>query len=518
MMQLRFLPILTILFISLEGTAQQGTMQKSYRTGSNCLSMRPTYDGGCVIVGQTVTDDICLVKTNNNGTIVWKKTYGGPLYEHSEAVIQTIDSGFMIAGTTTSFGAGHSDAYLIKTDAMGNVVWSKSYGSKYWESAASVCQTRDGGFIVLGTYATSAMDIYLFKTDSIGELQWSKEFGGSGMENAYCVIETEDGGYLLAGETFSFGIAVGTMDALLIQTDSLGNFLWSKTYGETGNQSFFCVQPVKSGGYIMAGYTRRLNLTDDYVVRVDAVGNPLWSKKIGTAIWDRGTWIEETADHGFILSGTTAASYGIEEDGHLIKLDASGNYIWGKRYDRSANDNFRFVHERPDGTFYVAGNTLMPNDTGLVSEIYLLTLDNTGSAGCNEIPFDTVSTAFGTTAIPVYPVLTSSSTSTITPTQVDSAVVPVSTICLNGVGIEDREKSPASIAIFPNPTSGIITFTSQQPIAELRILNAVGQTISSASPNAHRATLNLGHLPAGLYFCIVHVGKGIFEKGSFVIR
>jgi hypothetical protein len=129
----------------------------------------------------------------------------------------------LVVGYTTSFGAGGSDVYLIKVDSLGDTLWSRAYGGGDADYGYSVQQTTDGGYIVAG-YSSSfgaTDDIYVIKTNSIGETLWSRTYGGSSNDQGYSVQQTTDGGYVVAGWTASFG--AGSPDFMLTRLDSLGN-------------------------------------------------------------------------------------------------------------------------------------------------------------------------------------------------------------------------------------------------------------------------------------------------------
>jgi len=126
--------------------------------------------------------------------LVWSKAYGGNKLDTAECVQQTNDGGYIIAGRTDSFGAGLSDFWLIKTDAGGNMQWNKTFGGADSETATSVIQTSDGGYVIVGLTNSSGTspDFYMVKTDSNGNLDWSKTYGGSEHDVAYSIAQTDD--------------------------------------------------------------------------------------------------------------------------------------------------------------------------------------------------------------------------------------------------------------------------------------------------------------------------------------
>jgi ribosomal protein S11 len=274
--------ILALLSVSLVAIFTQYayavTFAKTYGGTDYAFSVQQTSDSGYIIAGTTRSfgagnEDIILIKTDANGNIIWAKTYGGIDPDLAHSVQQTSDGGYILAGYTLSFGAGFYDAFLVKTDANGNIIWPKTYGGTYYDYAYSVQQTSDGGYIVAGyTYSFSAGDILLIKTDANGNIIWAKTYGGTYWDEAYSVQQTSDGGYIVAGYTDSFG--AGGSDIFLIKTDANGNVIWAKTYGGTYYDYAYSVQQISDGGYIVAGYTYSFGAGyyDIFLIKTDANG------------------------------------------------------------------------------------------------------------------------------------------------------------------------------------------------------------------------------------------------------
>lgn len=198
-------------------TSTYGGSQRDY-----AKSVRQTIDGGYIIAGYTECFgagdyDIYLVKTNADGYALWTNTYGGSNYDNSQSVQQTTDGGYIVVGRTDSFGPG-GDIYLVKTDVNGGAQWTHNYGGANNDYGRSVQQTNDGGYIIASNTNSSGAggyDAYLVKTDADGDILWTRTYGGSGDDYGQSVKQTTDGGYIVAGYADSF--AAGDHDVYMVR-------------------------------------------------------------------------------------------------------------------------------------------------------------------------------------------------------------------------------------------------------------------------------------------------------------
>ena len=244
----------------------------------------------------------------SNAQTTFQKTFGGLNWEadYGTSVQQTADGGYIIAGYTESFGSGLKDVYLTRTDSEGDILWTKAYGGSGDDYGNSVQQTADGGFIIAGytmSFGAGLNDVYLIRTDANGDLLWSKTIGGSDEDYGYNVVQTSDGGFIITGETWSFG--AGGSDAYLVRTDSSGSVLWTKTFGGSNDDFGNSIQRTADGGYIITGQTSSFGAGgyDVYLIKTNSTGDTLWTKALGESGLEIGNSIRQTTDDGYIITG-----------------------------------------------------------------------------------------------------------------------------------------------------------------------------------------------------------------------
>jgi len=308
------------------------------------------------------------------GSQVWSETFGGAGDEWAFSVIQTSDGGYAIAGYTDSFGVGNMDFWLVKTDSFGNQEWNKTYGGAGYDWASSLVQTSDGGYVIAGSTNSSGewgYDFWLVKTDSSGNQQWNKTYGGTNHDYASSVVQTIDGGYALAGIANSFGdggyafsgfrdvFIVGNADAWLVKTDSSGNELWNKTFGEFHDDGAFSVIQTSDGGYALAGITNSsgAGFEDVWLIKTDASGNVIWNKTYGGTLNDEAYFVMQTKDEGYALAGATYALNAGLWDAWLIKTDFSGNILWTQVHGGVGDDQAISLVLTGEGEFVLTGST-----------------------------------------------------------------------------------------------------------------------------------------------------------------
>ncbi len=348
-------------------------------------------NGDLLLVGSTFSYgsgdyDIYLVKVDSTGTMIWSKTYGGSGTEYGYDIQMTSDSGFVIVGSTTSSGSGKSDLYLIKINASGTELWSKTYGGSEDDFGSSVRMTSDSGFIICGTTSSfgSGTDIYFIKTDSLGDSSWTKTYGGSSGESGSAVRLAADSGYIIIGHTGSYG--TGYSSIYLVRTGEMGDTLWTANYGGNRADLGYCVEPTNDKGYILAGATAPdgENFYDAYLIKVDSFGVTTWDSTYGGSYGDMAYSVQTTSDGGYILAGTSEVNGGRKIDIFMVKTDAAGDIEWDSTYGGAEADYCRSVLVDPQGDYLGVGYTYSSTSGG--SDVYLIKIQAAGGTAVD--PFE----------------------------------------------------------------------------------------------------------------------------------
>jgi len=166
---------------------------------------------------------VFLIKTDAAGDTQWTRTFGGAKDDYGLSARQTKDGGFVVGGWTMSNPDSSTRIWLIKTDANGDTLWTRTIDSSSgFAEGGPIEQLDDGGYVIAGFCINGAFtDVYLIRTDSFGDTLWTKTFGGPDLDMGISVQRTGDGGFVIVGETYSFG--AGLSDFYLIKTDADGN-------------------------------------------------------------------------------------------------------------------------------------------------------------------------------------------------------------------------------------------------------------------------------------------------------
>jgi len=487
--------------ISYQATSQI-TFQKTYGDSNNDegYMVRQTSDGGYIILSTTysfghTSGDIYLIKTDAWGNTQWKKTYGGSGTEYGNSIQQTTDGGYIVTGFTDSYGINNGAVYLIKTAANGDTLWTRTYGAPRGEGK-SVQQTSDGGYIIAGGNAGWPLDIYVVKTTASGDTLWTKTYGGTDTEYCNSVQQTTDGGYIIGGVSNSFGS--GNFQMYLVRTDANGDTLWSKSYVNAFSNDYAYARQTSDGGFIIAcpTYIGPGNL-DFNLVKTNSIGDTVWTKTYGSTGNDYLYSIRQTADGGFILAGSTVAVGDTTGNIYLVKTTSTGDTLWTKNYGGTGDDWTYYGEQTADGGYIVSGATFGDNTDS--TDIFIIKTDANGNSGCNQGHTPTTIGHVATQVISCATIVTSPATSVSGTTSIIGSGGSETTLCTT-LGI--NETTTASVfTLYPNPATSNFTLELSSGFsgANVQIFNALGALVYEQAISQLSTNINL-NAPAGIYF------------------
>jgi hypothetical protein len=489
--------------------------------------------------------------------IEWAKCYGGNSQDGANAIVQTNDGNFVIAGGTqtlnngdVSGNHGQGDFWIVKIDTGGNILWQKCFGGSIYEEAYSIVQTKDGGFAIAGKTESNDGDVsgnhlisgfpywdyWVVKTDSVGNIEWQKCLGGQGMDCASSIVQSFDGGYAVAGGSFSNDGDVSghhgsldTCDYWVVKLDSVGNILWQKSLGGTGWDWATIIIQTRDSGYIVGGSSN-----PNWLFKLDNDGNIQWQKsppiQLGVNAANHG--IIETIDGNIILTGSRYWTYCNNLSGNhggdevsIIKLDSVGNSSWQTCYGGSSLDIGNSIYQTNDGGYVLAGITA--SDDGDISgyhngyDYWIVKTDSIGTMQwqkClggfgNELSYQIMQINNGGYLVGGW---TFSTNGDVIGNHGNSDfwIIKLAPDTITSIPTINQQSSIFTIS--PNPSNGIfqITFSSKQKTNNIEIINTLGQTVFQSSNNYHQSSINLdlSFLPKGIYFLKMSGGESASAK------
>ncbi len=328
---------------------------------------------------------IAFSKTTNGPEVEWNYTYGGSNDEECYGVCQTQDGGFVCTGVTDSYGS--DNLWLLKVDENGTEVWNQSFGGSEWDIGVSVIELDDGSLIVIGikeSYGDGNADAWLLKTDEFGEALWNKTYGGSDYEEVYTIVEIQDAGFLFGGLTESYG--AGSGDAWVVRTDPDGVEIWNQTYGGSAWDwiGIEGIAQTASGDFVFAGQTDSY-ATDDsdlWVIYTDEAGVEYWNKTYGGIGWQMGFAIQVCDDGQFAVAGMTNENGGSSEDIWLLKIHQDGTVLWNQSYGGTQSDECWSLQQTRDRGFLLVGSTYSYSAGS--SDLWVIQTDADGNEKWNQ--------------------------------------------------------------------------------------------------------------------------------------
>ena len=373
-----------------------------------------TSDGGIAVLGYSNStdgllsnksmpvNDYWLLKFDTDGELQWHRTYGGSKDDRGQALIQTSEGGYALAGYAMSSDGdgsnneGFHDHWIVKLDAAGAIEWERSFGFAGHDHAYDIIQTSDGGYFftgfldivasggqggsdkISGLTAHGVGEFWGTKLDAQGNLEWRKFFGGTNNDRAYGLVSSFDGGYIMAGFSESDDTDIsntkGSYDFWLVKINGEGSLVWERSFGGSGIDVAYDIERTQDDAYVIVGHTfstdKDISLnhgeSDAWLIKINEAGELLWERTYGGSSFDSANSVKQTADGGFLIAGNSRSSDQdlVENQGEndmwVIKTDANGNLEWQNSQGGSGIDfGFDSIKHGENG-FILAGQSGSP--------------------------------------------------------------------------------------------------------------------------------------------------------------
>ena len=483
------------------GTQSEGFYSVTEIPGNGYAMVGSTYSFG---VG---SEDILLVRTDANGLLLWSKTYGAADIDLANSIAYVPGSGFVIAGGTRSFGSNY-DGHLLFVDLSGNPIWSFSMPASGQDAFNSVAVASDGGFIVAGTVNDNHCQI---KVSSTGTLQWMRSLNWGGSSIGLSVMQTADGGYASAG--FVAAPGTGSTDITVLKTNPQGDTLWTRRLGGPGFDEAETIRPTPDGGFIISGNSSNFpgGGREFYFIKLDSIGNVMWSKSGGGVGTDYAIDAIATAT-GYVFIGNSISFGAGNWDVVVMGADAGGDLLWQNSIGTPSSDYPHQIIATSDGSYAIAGETF-GGSLGQ-SNGFLFKNETAGPVNCAGFSgFAALNTVITPTNNSAPTSVTASALTAIT-FQTTTPQLSDQSLCLTGI----QTSSSGQLTIAPNPFNESITITLNQTVenAVATITNLAGQTVyREALQTGNRFTLQ-PVLPSGLYLIEIGTGRDVFYREKLV--
>lgn len=466
----------------------------------------------------------CLLFSAVWGQINFFNLYTDNGDDFGEGIVQLEDSSYVITGSSSSFGFGPSDAFLLKIDSLGNYLWSKNYGGVEADVGRRVMYNPGDGFYVAGTtnsFGSGAYDFYLLKTDLTGNLLWEKTYGGSGWEKLNDAVLTNDGGLIMVGENSSN--STDNKDAFIVKTDLNGDTLWTKLIGGSGDDYVNSIHRYHDSLYVSVGaiYVEDSLKVKGLSVYFDQNGTNYWIDTLGNSsnnviLHDaieknneillvgehfvtpsfRNIFYTKTDLNGFVLSSSYSTT-SLSRRAHLIDTLKNTNSVYisaiyedpaiGPGFDismREHSTNFGNLSANLLGMTYpgddIPGQILATNDGGSII------------VGRTDSQFTNYHHIFVCKVGP---------NNTMPVTTVPHNQIPL--VGLNDISHKDE------VYIHPNPaTSSFFISGDIGAISRIKISDMKGSVVLVGATK----TIDTSLLKPGLYVVLINSEKGVFRK------
>jgi len=465
-----------------------------------------------------------LIKTDNNGNLIWEKTYGGSDSEGFSRIIPASDNTFYLLGLSFSSDGDISndpypdspDYWIVKIDSSGNIIWDKILGGNMGEVLFTGDATIDGGVVAIGQTSSNdgdisvsygGIDTWIVKLSNQGELEWDYTIGTDWFDTGQAILATSDGGYLIGSNSIILEGGIGNItctphtygwvEGVLFKLDSNLNVQWQRCYGGSNHDGFFGIIEIEDG-YVLTGSTSSNDgdvsgwhgESDAWIVKIDFEGNIIWQNPLGGSRTESGSNILKTNDGALISVVSTYSNDGNVSGNHsmseydadiwLAKLNSEGELLSQQCFGGDGNEIVEFgIVKKSDNNFVIAGQT----DYGPSYDVGCT--PHGGNWDVDYWVFEIQDTLTSVVASP---------------------------------------KFTGGVKVYPNPANDKVNFefgniqNLQQ--AQLRCYDVFGSLLHSEAivPGQKEAVLDISSWPSGMYVAVVYSNGGVVGKSKFVVE
>ena len=504
---------------------------------------------------------ICLIGFSpfrlsaQNPTLVWAKTFGGSKIEYANAITVTKDNKYLIAGRTNSSDGdvdnfrGLSDVWLLKLDENGNLLWKKNYGGSGGESAYAIVQTLDNGFIMVGSTTSTdgnvtenkgKSDCWVIKIDSVGNIQWQKTIGGSNDESLWSVVQTQNGDYIMGGYSKSndgdFPENAGDNDMWVLKLSNQGRVVWKKRIGGSKYDLLYQLTNIDDKTFAVAARTDSedgdmVGALGDFSVKMDSSGNIIWKKSFGyynEPAGLKGFYGVGMSQKNIVFIGTKIVDrptgrLGYSWDFLITKSDTAGNRLWSKYFGGSENERATSVQTLSNGDLLISGYA-QSNDLDVMGnhgdlDFWVIRLDSSGNlkntscyGGSNED--QSYASAIDRQGNVILVGFSTSTNGTFTQNKggTDWAILKLR---YNSTDTNETDKK-ADILVYPNPVQDALRIKTPLSISPIfRLYDITGKLIYQSKEGEKVEIIDMHTFSQGFYLLTYQLGNTYHAQKVF---
>jgi hypothetical protein len=447
--------------------------------------------------------------------------FGGAVQDIGNDIVQARDSSLIVVGNTGSFHSVQTDIYLAKVNSKLHAKWQKNIGGNLTDVGKSVVELKDSSIVIAGytsSFGAGGYDAFIVKTSRNGEVIWQKTFGGGGWDLAYSVISPNDSTLMICGSTTSFDR--GKMDAFVLRMDTAGAILSYKIYGGTEDDELRQIITTSDGGYVAVGSTKSYgdSVGNIWLTKFTATGDSSWFKSFGRGYDDIGNSVEQDLNNDYLIAGGTDTVGNGKHDVYLLKLTSNGDFVWERFYGLANEDEQAYKIKRPSSSY---GSMMICHSTKEIStfktDAKALLLDvlgyylDGGRIGSyeNEEVFSISTCHDKGFALVGYTGSYNAQQQDIFVVKFDSLVKGTGSLV---VQLPEQDLQTEAIRIFPNPFNGVLNIAiPNEQIGLIEIKDLMGKIkYLKTEINAAHYVLSDLKLSSGIYFLQVRTNARLY--------